>query len=488
MLFTKTRFISLVLAMSALLISSNAIADPTFKGEQEIQFTNGEISVTAFEGSIQVMENRNNPHSRHIPVSYVRFPATGNKKGSPIIYLSGGPGGSGISTAKQPGFRFPLFMALREYGDVIALDQRGTGESRVVPRCESSQQLPLTSELSESQVTKKYRLAATECMTFWQQKGADVLGYTTIQSAMDINELRLHIKADKVILWGISYGSHLALASLKVMPEHIEKMVLASAEGLNQTVKLPEQTDAYFGRLQEAINQQPNAKEVYPDIKKLMHRVLDKLATKPIKLRLQQKHGDSIDFLFQRSHMQALTSALIADPHRFIPMLLQLYTELDNGVTDMLPDLVNRAGFANSVIQFNIMPFGMDVASGITDDRLRLFNQQAPASLVGKFLNFPMPLLNKVIPDLDLGDDFRQNPESDVPTLLLTGTLDGRTYIQPQRDATQGLTNLTQVMVNNGGHNLFMLSPKVTEVIKAFLNNEPVAIDAIDIDLPPFVR
>lgn len=40
------------------------------------------------------------------------------------------------------------------------------------------------------------------------------------------------------------------------MDDHIDKMVLASAEGLNQTVKLPARTDDYFKRLQQVINEQ----------------------------------------------------------------------------------------------------------------------------------------------------------------------------------------------------------------------------------------
>lgn len=477
-----------LLLLTVTLMSFYSFAAKTFGNEKEIQFKSGEQSVMAYEGSIQVLENRNDKNSRTIPLTYVRFPATGNKKGSPIVYLSGGPGGSGISTAQYPNFRFPLFMALREFGDVIALDQRGTGKSHIVPKCESKKSLPLNERLSESQVTKIYRAAATECVEFWNKKGADVLGYTTVQSAHDLNDLRKHLQADKLTLWGISYGTHLALASLKVMENHIDKMVLASAEGLNQTVKLPARTEAYFKRLQQAINQQPKAKAEYPDVIGLVKRVNRKLEANPITVTMPQKDGEPIEFLFQKSHMQGIASAMISDPHRYVSMLLQIYSGIDSGITAMLPSVIERAGFMDSKISFDIMSFGMDVASGVTDERLNLIEQQAPASLVGKMLNFPMPHLNKVIPNLDLGDDFRTKPKSDVPTLLLTGTLDGRTYVQSQYEATAGLSNLTKVTVNNAGHNLFMVSPKVTETIKIFLSDKPVEDKEIEFTLPPFVR
>jgi pimeloyl-ACP methyl ester carboxylesterase len=477
-----------LLLLTVTLMSFYSFAAKTFGNEKEIQFKSGEQSVMAYEGSIQVLENRNDKNSRTIPLTYVRFPATGNKKRSPIVYLSGGPGGSGISTAQYPNFRFPLFMALREFGDVIALDQRGTGKSHIVPKCESKKYLPLNERLSESQVTNIYRAAATECVEFWNKKGADVLGYTTVQSAHDLNDLRKHLQAVKLTLWGISYGTHLALASLKVMENHIDKMVLASAEGLNQTVKLPARTEAYFKRLQQAINQQPKAKAEYPDVIGLIKRVNRKLEANPITVKIPQKDGEPVEFLFQKSHMQGIASAMISDPHRYVSLLLQIYSGIDSGITAMLPSVIERAGFMDSKISFDIMSFGMDVASGITDERLTLIEQQAPASLVGEMLNFPMPHLNKVIPNLDLGDDFRTKPKSDVPTLLLTGTLDGRTYVQSQYEATAGLSNLTKVTVNNAGHNLFMVSPKVTETIKIFLSDKPVEDKEIEFTLPPFVR
>lgn len=114
-------------------------------------------------------------------------------------------------------------------------------------------------------------------------------------------------------------------------------------------------------------------------------------------------------------------------------------------------------------------------------------HEQAKTALLGKALNFPMPQLNKAVAGLDLGDDFRALPRSDVPTLLLTGTLDGRTYIQSQQEATAGLSQLTQVMVVNAGHNLFMSSPEVTEVMKDFLKGNKVTTNEIQVELKPFV-
>nr|WP_315483566.1 alpha/beta hydrolase [uncultured Undibacterium sp.] len=463
-------------------------SSPTYQNEQAIVFETKDGKKTdAFSGFLQVPENRSNPASRKISIHYVRFPATGNQSGSPIIYLSGGPGGSGISTAKAPNGRFPLFMALREFGDVIALDQRGTGLAKDTPECLSSQATSMTQAQTEEEVTALHRLAAKECTAFWQKAGIDILGYTTVESAHDLNALRLHLKAKKITLWGISYGSHLAFAALKQYPNQIDKVVIASAEGLNQTVKLPAQSDAYFDRLQQAINTQASAAALYPDIKALIKRVHAQLEAKPLPLKLTQKDGSELDFLFQKQHLQALTSGMVADPQTVV-VLLKLYSNLDAGSVDILNAVLKRGYFHDNRIRFEAMPFAMDIASGITDERLKQVKAQAKTSLLGLELNFPMPQLNKQVPNLDLGDVFRANPQSAVPTLLLSGTLDGRTFPEEQYEATSGLTNLKTVTVKNAGHNLFMSSPEVTKVIKEFLAGKPLSHSTITVELPDFSK
>ena len=97
-----------------------------------------------------------------------------------------------------------------------------------------------------------------------------------------------------------------------------------------------------------------------------------------------------------------------------------------------------------------------------------------------------MPQLHGAFPELDLGDDFRKPPVSDVPTLLLSGTLDGRTYPESQREAVAGLENLQAITVVNAGHNLFVVSPEVTAAIERFMRGEPMASAEIVIPAPDF--
>lgn len=441
-------------------------------GQEPITFTadSGE-SVAAWRGRLEVPELWGAPDSRTIELGYVCFRATGEEPGAPIVYLAGGPGGSGIDTARGP--RFALFMAMREHGDVIAFDQRGTGQSDHTAQCRSSVRLREDEPHSDADIAEAYRAAVRECAGFWQGEGIDIRGYTTAQSVADLDALRVHLGAEKISLWGISYGSHLAFAALDAIDERIERVIVASAEGLDQTVKLPARTDAYFARLQAAVDAQPGARAAYPDIAAMMTRVHARLETEPVLLQLPQEDGSSAPFLLQRSTMQRMTSALINDPQN-ARVLLMVYASLDAGDTGLVTSLLARFVEPGEPIELRAMPTAMDLASGISPGRLALVEAQAEASLVGLWLNFPMPQIAGTLPGLDLGEDFRDGPVSDVPVLLLTGTLDGRTYPEGQAEAVAGLTEVTQVTIVNAGHNLFMSSPEVGAVMAAFMRGEPV--------------
>ena len=79
-------------------------------------------------------EKLSDPNSNVIELAFVRFKSTATNPGPPIVYLAGGP---------AYGSRFPLFMALREIGDVIAFDQRGTGYSKPNLGCGDQLAMPL---------------------------------------------------------------------------------------------------------------------------------------------------------------------------------------------------------------------------------------------------------------------------------------------------------------------------------------------------------
>ncbi len=474
--------VSLFIACLGLFTSASAATPETPVKTFLFKSADGQTT-DAIHGSLQVPENRSDPNSRMLTLRYVRFPATTKKRGAPIIYLSGGPGGSGIQAAGQR--RFPLFMAMRQFGDVIALDQRGTGASDDTPVCEPAKAPSESAVLTDEAFNAAYREAALECAAFWKVKGVDLRGYNTNESVRDLDSLRRHLGADRISLWGISYGTHLALAALKQMDDRLDRVVIASAEGLDQTVKLPARTDAYFDRLQAVVDGIPAAKAAYPDIKALIARVHGKLHDNPVMLHLKNAKGENTQVVLQRRTLQMVEGGAISDPESAMSMLA-VYRAADAGEYRPIAGIIQQFFSPGTPMTMRAMPLAMDVASGIDSERLALVEKQATTALLGDYLNFPMPQLSATFPQLDLGDGFRKAPVSHVPTLLLTGTLDGRTYPESHQEATAGLDQLQTITIVNAGHNLFMTTPEVTAAIERFMRREPAASPTILAPVPTF--
>jgi pimeloyl-ACP methyl ester carboxylesterase len=77
---------------------------------------------------LTVLENRAKPDGRKIELAYAVLKSTAAKPGSPIVYLDGGPGGSGIGLYRVDEYK-KTFDELRAVADVVLLSQRGTGFS-----------------------------------------------------------------------------------------------------------------------------------------------------------------------------------------------------------------------------------------------------------------------------------------------------------------------------------------------------------------------
>src|SRR5690242_8406732 len=128
-------------------------------------------------GRLVVQENRISPRSNRIELAFVRFKSTVENPGPPIVYLAGGPGGSGIATARGP--RFGLFMAMREVGDVIALDQRGVGLSQPNLECRETLEYPLDRPGRRDEMLRLFRERSRACARSWKERGVDLPAYNT---------------------------------------------------------------------------------------------------------------------------------------------------------------------------------------------------------------------------------------------------------------------------------------------------------------------
>lgn len=441
----------------------------------------GEERVDAELGRLVVEENRSSRESREIELVFVRLPATGEMPGPPIVYLAGGPGSSGIAAGR--GARFRLFDDLRKLGDVILLDQRGAGMSTPIDpeECPIARRHPFDRPLELERHLEVVAEVAAACASYWSEAGVDLEAYDTLESVEDLEDLRLALGAETIRLLGISYGTHLGLAYMRRYPGRVSAAVLAGIEGPDDTVKLPSQFESQLEQLEALIARQRGT-DAEP-LRDLMRRVLDRLERQPVTLRIVQVAGPDREtqLVVGRREVAHVTMDLLRDPQTMIQVPV-LYQSLDEGdFTDLAGTLLGL----RTVGGLEAMPEAMDAASGISKQRLRRLEAEDAETLLGSGLLQANVVLSTALKVSDLGPDFRSPVRSDVPTLFISGSLDGRTPPGNALRTMEGFSAAQHLTVVNGGHgdDLLLATPELESAIGDFLSGRPVS--SIQIELRP---
>ncbi len=131
---------------------------------------------------------------------------------SAVLALAGGPGQAAGPLA---GFVAKAIAPALRDRDLIVYDQRGTGRSDPL-NCHNSPAL------------ERARSEAQEAEQCALQLGAARGAFTSEESVADIEAIREALGYEKLVLYGTSYGTKVALEYAERYPEHVEALVLDS--------------------------------------------------------------------------------------------------------------------------------------------------------------------------------------------------------------------------------------------------------------------
>ncbi len=147
-----------------------------------------------------------------IGLSVERLQAGLTPSSSAVLALAGGPGQAADPLA---GFVAKAIAPALRSRDLIVYDQRGTGRSDPL-NCHNSPAL----EKAHSEV----QLAEQCALQLGPARGA----FTSKESVADIEAVRAALGYEKLVLYGTSYGTKVALEYAERYPEHVEALVLDS--------------------------------------------------------------------------------------------------------------------------------------------------------------------------------------------------------------------------------------------------------------------
>lgn len=324
------------------------------KGDDDPRERLGEIAC----GTVDVPENWSEPEGRRLQIAYMILKSTADQPlPDPVLHLGGGPGISPLSHGEPWA---TIFSVLRQERDVILFDQRGTRLSSPL-RCEayspalaldaSPEQtgIPMTTPAYPADIadpeailqaaSEAYGPIAEACVKEVQKSGADLTQYNTRASANDVVALVKALGYDEYNLYGISYGTRLALEIMRELPDTgLRSVVLDSSypPEIKSYEQFPHEPHEVVIQLFVDCARDEACNAAYPDLKERFVALLSKLRAEPV----VATDGTSIADRDLIAMMQTIGANIPAAP--YVPRMI---AELERGEAETYLGIVSGSLF-----------------------------------------------------------------------------------------------------------------------------------------------
>ena len=185
---------------------------------------------TVFCGTVEVPEDNAKPEGKKIPLKFTVLKSWSQyPEPDPVVYLQGGPGGSAL---RQIPLLASTFEAFRKTRDVVFWDQRSAGLSGQSVKCFNALAVN-AAKIANRQDTatdisgsNKDNNTVADCLKEVEAAGIDIAKYNSFENAKDVRTITRALGYETYNLYGISYGTKLALETMRVAPEGIRSVVI----------------------------------------------------------------------------------------------------------------------------------------------------------------------------------------------------------------------------------------------------------------------
>jgi pimeloyl-ACP methyl ester carboxylesterase len=243
----------------------------------------GEIEgKTVICGTVDVPERHAAPDGRRISLAFGLYKSRSLAPAEdPVIYLHGGPGGGAVADLATT-FYF-LFDQYRDRRDIVTFDQRAAGLSSDMVTCFNTFEGNIFELFTGTGDDAQTAAMLADCMAELNA-GRDIAAYTTPENARDVQALMRTLGYGTWNLYGVSYGTKLALEVLRTAPEGTRSVVLDSVAPPNSRfydeniLPLSESIDAVVRLCAE----DAACDAAFPDLRATILRVADELDRSPI--------------------------------------------------------------------------------------------------------------------------------------------------------------------------------------------------------------
>jgi pimeloyl-ACP methyl ester carboxylesterase len=430
-------------------------------------------------GTLTVPENRAGPKGRTITLGVAIMPAaTGRPAPDPIVWFAGGPGDDAVAEAQMA-----IGGGLNRDRDVIFMSQRGTYSAAPALTCPNIDQFNarVTGLVYGAPSTGRLHVEATRsCRERLAGRGVDLSAYNSTESAADYADLRVALGIEQWNVFGISYGTDLALIYMREHPKGIRSVGIdgilpPSLAGSGLAWSSARQG---FDGLFKACAQEPACNRRYPRLSATFERLVRELEAHPATTTVTVPgHPTPVTVVLDG---EALVTWLTSATH-LAPGVPRSIDELARGnprriatqwaAAKFSPQAIGRVahGLAYGVFCREWVPF--ESRSEVIRAGQRAFPSYPSSALA----NGPqLPFLHADCRAWDVPAaprSIRAVTRSDIPTLVMSAGFDAQTGVSNGAYAARTLRRATVVTVPYVAHVAFAASPCAQAITVSFFDN-----------------
>ncbi len=429
-------------------------------------------------GTLTVPENRSRHDGRTITLGVAIVPSVTERPApDPIVWLAGGPGDDSVSEIK-----LALDGGLNSDRDVIFMSQRGTYSADpqlTCPNIDAFNARALGLVYGAPSTGREHVEATQACRDELVGRGADLSAYNGTESAADYADLREALCIEQWNVFGISYGTDLALLYLRLHPEGIRSVGIdgilpPSLAGGAVTWKAAREG---FDSIFKTCADQPACNSRYPDPKGTFERLVSELEARPVTttvtvpgqpapVEVVLDGGVLVNWLTSASHLAAGVPRSIDELAHGNPQRIAEQWAAGK----LSPQAMGRSSYGLNYGVFCSEWTPFESEADIVEGGRREF-PSFPESVLAN-----APQLGWLHADCRAWDvpaaprSVRDVTHSDIPTLVLSGGFDAQTAPSNGPYAASTLSRSTEVTVPYVAHVVFADSPCAQTITRSFFD------------------